>query len=75
MDEADLDRLITDVYKYRSCFVHVGQQPPHSFSDSDDRFFATISHTDTHDDATLLLTYQAMGIASASILKWMMGSR
>lgn len=65
-------KILGDSYKYRSCFVHRGEQPPHRQPTSSNRFFQEIQHFDGEDTIEKLLPNfeLLLGIAQCSITRW-----
>nr|WP_319537259.1 hypothetical protein [uncultured Vibrio sp.] len=73
LTENEIQRILSDVYVHRSCFVHRGEQPPHTNPNpSLNRFFQEITEYDGHNLKELILpNYELLiGLAKASILKW-----
>jgi hypothetical protein len=71
--DIDIRKLLSDSYKYRSSFVHNGQQPPHREPNPQTRFFQRYYQFSEDDFKIILLpNYQLLlGIARNSILSWL----
>lgn len=67
-----INQILDSSYKHRSCFIHRGEQPPHSDPISYNRFFQEMhSLEDGHYRTALLPNYSLMiAIAQRSITKW-----
>jgi hypothetical protein len=67
-----INQILESSYKHRSCFIHRGEQPPHSDPDSYMRFFQEIHSTEGGNYETVLLpNYSLMlAIAQKSITNW-----
>jgi hypothetical protein len=73
LTESEIQRILSDVYVHRSCFVHRGEQPPHTDPNpSLNRFFQEIREYDGHNlKESVLPNYELLiGLAKASILNW-----
>jgi hypothetical protein len=73
LTENEIQRILSDVYVHRSCFVHRGEQPPHTDPNpSLNRFFQEIREYDGHNlKESVLPNYELLiGLAKASILNW-----
>lgn len=68
-----IEKILSDSYSHRSCYVHRGEQPPHQESYSLNRFFQEYrEHKDNYTTVDLLPKYELLvGIAQRSILSWM----
>lgn len=67
-----INEILDSSYKHRSCFIHRGEQPPHSDPTSYNRFFQEIHNFEGGGYKTVLLpNYSLMlAIAQRSITKW-----
>lgn len=67
-----INQILESSYKHRSCFIHRGEQPPHSDPTSYNRFFQEIRSFEEGQYKTALLpNYSLMlAIAQQSITKW-----
>lgn len=69
-----IEKIISDSYVHRSCFIHRGEQPPHKDpSPSLNRFFQDYREFDGHRmTETILPNYELLlGLAKHSIINWM----
>ena len=74
LEPGEIDNILGDAYKHRSCFVHSGEQPPHRDPQSAfNRFFQEerIFKGDRYEEK-LLPNYELLfGLAQRSIIEWM----
>tara|TARA_A200000113_G_C8833711_1_gene344538 strand:- start:112 stop:1272 length:1161 start_codon:yes stop_codon:yes gene_type:complete len=69
----EIQRILSDAYVHRSCFVHRGEQPPHTDpKPALNRFFQEIREYDGHNlKESVLPNYELLiGLAKASIFNW-----
>ncbi|MDV6343996.1 hypothetical protein [Nitrosomonas sp. Is37] len=69
----EIDLILSDVYVHRSCFVHRGEQPPHTNPNpSLNRFFQEVREYDDYNIKELILpNYELLlGLAKNSIYNW-----
>lgn len=70
LDSSEIEKIISDSYTHRSCYVHRGEQPPHQVATSYTRFFQTFREPNKAEK--LLPNYELLlAIARHSISKWM----
>lgn len=70
----EVKSIISDAYVHRSCFIHRGEQPPHTDPNpSFNRFFQDYRSYDNHEITEKLLpNYELLvGIAKNSIMNWL----
>lgn len=67
-----INEILESSYKHRSCFIHTGEQPPHSDPNSYNRFFQEIYRFEEGGYKKFLLpNYSLMlAIAQTSITRW-----
>jgi hypothetical protein len=74
LTEYEIERILSDAYVHRSCFVHRGEQPPHTDPNpSLNRFFQEVREYDGHSlKESILPNYELLiGLAKGSILNWL----
>jgi hypothetical protein len=74
LTEYEIERILSDAYVHRSCFVHRGEQPPHTDPNpSSNRFFQEVREYDGHGlKESILPNYELLiGLAKGSILNWL----
>lgn len=70
LDKLAIDKILADSYKYRSCFVHRGEQPPNRSPDQSSRFFE--EQFEYGKDKKILPNYiLLLGIAKCSVLEYL----
>lgn len=70
----EIESILSDAYVHRSCFVHRGEQPPHTDpSPSMNRFFQEYREYDGHIiKETILPNYDLLlGLAKNSLINWL----
>ena len=73
LTELEIEKILSDAYVHRSCFVHRGEQPPHTDPNpSLNRFFQEVREYDGHNlKESILPNYELLiGLAKGSILNW-----
>lgn len=73
LTKLEIERILSDAYVHRSCFVHRGEQPPHTEPSSTlYRFFQKVTEYDGHSEKeSILPNYELLiGLAKGSILNW-----
>jgi hypothetical protein len=73
LTEVEIESILSDAYAHRSCFVHRGEQPPHTDPNpSLNRFFQEIREYDGNSIREAILpNYELLlGIAKSSIFNW-----
>ncbi len=69
----EIDSVLSDAYVHRSCFVHRGEQPPHTNPNPlVNRFFQEVREYDGYNTKVAILpNYELLlGLAKNSILNW-----
>ncbi|MBB5186573.1 hypothetical protein HNQ57_000834 [Zhongshania antarctica] len=70
----EIDSILADAYAHRSCFVHRGEQPPHTDPNSSfNRFFQEVREYDGYNiKEAVLPNYELiLGLAKNSISNWL----
>ena len=78
LTEIEIQNVLSDAYVHRSCFVHRGEQPPHTDPTSSlNRFFQEVREYDGYSlKESVLPNYELLiGLAKASILNWVRSNR
>jgi hypothetical protein len=73
LTEYEIEIILSDAYVHRSCFVHRGEQPPHTDPNpSLNRFFQEVREYDGHSlKESILPNYELLiGLAKGSIVNW-----
>ena len=73
LEEREIRAILADSYTHRSCFIHRGEQPPHTDpSPSLNRFFQEYREYDGYNITEKVLpNYELLlGISKYSILGW-----
>ena len=74
LQKEEIEAILSDVYVHRSCFVHRGEQPPHTDpSPSMNRFFQEIREYDGYNiKETILPNYELLlGLSKNSLINWL----
>jgi hypothetical protein len=73
LTENEIESILSEAYVHRSCFVHRGEQPPHTDPNpSFNRFFQEVREYDGHSlKESILPNYELLiGLAKSSIVNW-----
>ncbi len=74
LQKEEIEAILSDVYVHRSCFVHRGEQPPHTDpSPSMNRFFQEIREYDGYNiKEAILPNYELLlGLSKNSLINWL----